>query len=66
MPNDSEAEKAIEELNGATVLGRTIVVNRSEPRPQNDRRTGGNRNFSRDNNRGGGGGYRGGNNRGGY
>lgn len=70
MPNDDEAQKAIDELNGATVQGRTIVVNKSEPRPEGDRRSGGgNRNFSRDNNRGGGGGYRGGNgggNRGGY
>lgn len=66
MPNDDEAQKAIDELNGATVLGRTIVVNKSEPRPEGDRRRpGGNRNFGRDNNRGGGG-YRGGNNRGGY
>lgn len=65
MPNDEEAQKAIDELNGATVQGRTIVVNKSEPRPEGDRR-GGNRSFNRDNNRGGGGGYRGGNDRGRY
>jgi len=58
MPNDSEAQKAIDELNGAVVAGRTIVVNKSEPKPEGERRS-----FS--NNRGGDsrGGY--GNNRGG-
>ncbi|QYJ69331.1 RNA recognition motif domain-containing protein [Flavobacterium litorale] len=64
MPNDEEAQKAIDELNGATVEGRTIVVNKSEPKPQGERK-GGNRNFGRDNNRGGGG-YRGGNNHSSY
>jgi RNA recognition motif-containing protein len=57
MPNDEEALKAIEELNGATVEGRTIVVNKSEPKPEGERRS-----FS--NNRSGGG-YGGGNSRGG-
>ncbi len=47
MPNDDEAKKAIEELNGAEVEGRTIVVNESRPKPQGDRR-------SYNNNRGGG------------
>jgi RNA recognition motif-containing protein len=56
MPNDDEALKAIEELNGATVEGRTIVVNKSEPKPEGERR-------SYNNNRGGD--SRGGN-RGGY
>ena len=59
MPNDEEAQKAIEELNGATVQGRAIVVNKSEPKPEGERR-------SFNNNRGGGdsrGGY--GNSRGG-
>lgn len=57
MPNDEEAEKAIEELNGYSLKGRPIVVNKSEPRPQQDRRSfgGGNR-----------GGYNQGGNRGGY
>jgi RNA recognition motif-containing protein len=55
MANDSEAEKAIEELNGATVEGRTIVVNKSEPKPEGERR-------SFNNNRPSGGG----NSRGGY
>ncbi len=61
MPNDEEAEKAIEELNGFSIKGRPIVVNKSEPRPQQERRSfGGNRGgFNRD------GGDRGGFNRGG-
>jgi len=59
MPNDEEAQKAIDELNGATVQGRAIVVNKSEPKPEGERR-------SFNNNRSGGGGYGGGgNNRGG-
>lgn len=60
MPNDAEAQKAIDELNGAVVSGRTIVVNKSEPKPEGERR-------SFNNNRGGnnrGGGF-GNNNRGG-
>ncbi|GAA4031869.1 MAG: RNA-binding protein [Flavobacterium sp.] len=57
MENDAEAQKAIDELNGATVSGRTIVVNKSEPKPEGERR-------SFNNNRGG---YNGGgNSRGGY
>ena len=56
MPNDEEAQKAIDELNGATVEGRTIVVNKSEPKPEGERR-------SFNNNRSGGsGGYNGGGN----
>ncbi len=39
MPNDGEAQKAIDELNGATVEGRTIVVNKSEPKPEGERRS---------------------------
>ncbi len=56
MSNDDEALKAIEELNGATVEGRTIVVNKSEPKPEGERK-------SFNNNRSGGGGYDKGNNR---
>ena len=59
MPNDEEAQKAIDELNGATVQGRAIVVNKSEPKPEGERRS---FNSSRG---GGGGGYGGGNSRGG-
>ncbi|MCW4468635.1 RNA-binding protein [Flavobacterium sp. MFBS3-15] len=71
MPNEDEAQKAIDELNGATVSGRAIVVNKSEPRPEGERRsfnnnrTGGG-GFNRDNNRGGGGGYNRGGSGGGY
>lgn len=57
MSNDDEAQKAIDELNGATVSGRTIVVNKSEPRPEGERRSFNNNRsggFNRDNNRGGG------------
>ncbi|MBY0488080.1 RNA-binding protein [Flavobacterium sp. SUN052] len=55
MENDEEAEKAITELNGASVDGRTIVVNKSEPKPEGERKS-----FS--NNRPSGGGYNGGGN----
>ena len=53
MPNDEEGQKAIDELNGATVQGRAIVVNKSEPKPEGEKR-------SFNNNRSGGGGYGGG------
>lgn len=49
MTNDDEAKKAIEELNGAEVEGRSIVVNESIEKKKDSR----------------GGGFRGGNNRGG-
>lgn len=61
MPNDDQALKAIEELNGSEVDGRTIVVNKAEERKEGERRGGGN--FRGGNNRGGG--NRGGYNRGG-
>ncbi|WP_294822280.1 RNA-binding protein [uncultured Flavobacterium sp.] len=71
MPNEEEGQKAIDELNGATVSGRAIVVNKSEPRPEGERRSfnnnrSGGGGFNRDNNRGGGGFNRGGGDRGGY
>jgi RNA recognition motif-containing protein len=53
MPNDEEAQKAIDELNGATVQGRAIVVNKSEPKPEGERRS-----FNGGGNRGGGSGGR--------
>lgn len=66
MSNDEEAEKAIEELNGATVSGRTIVVNKSEPKPEGERRSfNNNRSGGGYGNNRGGGNYGGGNNRGG-
>lgn len=65
MTEEDAAKKAIEELNGAEVEGREIVVNvaqeRSDSRP---RRTGGGGGYRGGN--GGGGGYRGGNSGGGY
>ncbi|RZJ36374.1 MAG: RNA-binding protein [Flavobacterium sp.] len=64
MPNDEEAQKAINELNGATVQGRAIVVNKSEPKPEGERRSF-NNNRGGDNRGGGYGGGRGGDNRGG-
>jgi len=72
MPDEEEGQKAIDELNGATVQGRAIVVNKSEPRPGGERKSfGGNSRpggggFNRDSRPGGGGGSdRGGYNRGG-
>lgn len=66
MPNDDEALKAIEELNGASVEGRTIVVNKSEPKPEGERRSfNNNRSGGGYGNNRGGGNYGGGNNRGG-
>ena len=55
MPNDSEAQKAIDELNGKDFEGRKIVVNESRPREANN-------SYSRDNRppRRDGGGYNGG------
>lgn len=63
MPDDEQAKKAIEELNGAELAGRSIVVNKSEER-KDDRRS-----FGGGNSGGGGynkGGYGGGNSGGGY
>jgi RNA recognition motif-containing protein len=55
MDNDAEALAAINELNGADLDGRSIVVKKSEPRSQDSRGGGGG------GNRFGGGGGRGGN-----
>ena len=65
MASDEEAEKAIAELNGKDVQGRTITVSVAKPRTDRPR-TGGY--GSRGGNGGGGGGYgaRGGNGGGGY
>ncbi|CAC9973846.1 MULTISPECIES: RNA-binding protein [Flavobacterium] len=66
MPNDAEAQKAIDELNGATVQGRSIVVNKSEPKPEGERRSFNNNSRGGDSRGGyGGGNSRGGNDRGG-
>ncbi|KOS07479.1 RNA-binding protein [Flavobacterium akiainvivens] len=66
MSDDEAGEAAINELNGSLLGGRNIVVNKSEPRPQQERRSFSNNRgggFNRDNNRGG---YGGGGDRGGY
>lgn len=42
MPDDASAQKAIQELDGATVDGRAIKVNVARPKEKNDR----NRSFS--------------------
>ncbi|GJM35213.1 MAG: hypothetical protein DHS20C18_42140 [Saprospiraceae bacterium] len=52
MPNDDEAQKAIDELNDSELDGRTIVVKKAEPRE--NRGGGGGGGFNRG---GGGGGY---------
>ena len=57
MPNDEEAKKAMADLSGSEMDGRSIVVNVAEERKE---RTGGGGYKG-----GGGGGYRGGGNRGG-
>jgi len=73
MPDDAQAQKAIDELNGSSVEGRSIVVNKSEDKRDDSRRS----NFGGGNSGGGyggggsrggngGGGYGGGNSRGGY
>jgi RNA recognition motif-containing protein len=41
MPNDEQALKAINELNGAEVEGRTIVVNKADEKKEGERRPGG-------------------------
>lgn len=62
MPNDDDAQKAIDELNGASVQGRTIVVNKSEPKPEGERRSfNNNRSGGYGNNNRGGGDFGGGN-----
>jgi RNA recognition motif-containing protein len=51
MPDNDEAQKAIDAINGSDFQGRPLRVNESQPRPRsNDRRGGGGG--------GGGGGYR--------
>ena len=60
MPDDEKAKKAIEELNGAEIDGRAIVVNKAEERKEGERRggfSGGNRGGGGYNKGGGSGGY---------
>lgn len=70
MPNAEEAKKAIEELNGAEIEGRAMVVNESVEKKDGPRRTGGGGGFkgnhgykggSGGSGSGSGGGFRGGN-----
>lgn len=53
MPDDEQAKKAIEELNGAEIAGRPVVVNKAEEKRDNNNRRGGGGGFG-DGNRGGG------------
>jgi len=43
MPNDAEAREAINDLNGADFLERTLVVNEARPRTGDDRKRSPNR-----------------------
>jgi RNA recognition motif-containing protein len=61
MSDDEQAQKAINELNGAEVSGRAIVVNKAEDKKDNNR--GG---FNKGGSRGGGGGFNRGGGGGGY
>jgi RNA recognition motif-containing protein len=64
MPNDDEARKAIETLNGIEFMERNLIVNESQPRPEGERPP--RKSFGGGNRGGGyGGGNRGGGNRGG-
>jgi cold-inducible RNA-binding protein len=48
MSTEEDAQKAIQMLNNTTMDGRTIVVNEARPRTESsDRRSGGDRNYSR-------------------
>jgi len=69
MPDDSEAEEAIQALNESDMNGRNIKVNQARPKEERPRTGGGDRGGYRSggNDRNGGGdrgGYRGGNDRG--
>ena len=57
MPDDAAAQKAIAELNDASVEGRTIKVMEAKPKEDRPARSGGGGGGFRDNNSGGGGGY---------
>ncbi len=68
MPNDEEAQKAIDGLNSTEIGGRAIVVNKSEEKKDSDRKRsfgGGGRSGGYES-RGGSGGSGGGYNKGGY
>lgn len=65
MPDEEEGQKAIAALNGAEVMGRTIVVNKAEPKKEGDARGGSRGGGFGGGNRSGGGGFGGGNRGGG-
>ena len=68
MPDDTEAQNALSSLYDSEVLGRKIIVNEAQPKPQNGGGGGGfkKRSFGGGGSSGGGGGYKkGGFNRGG-
>jgi len=44
MPNDAEAQKALQNLNGADLGKRQISVTEARPKPENDRYSNNNRN----------------------
>jgi len=70
MTDDEQAQKAIEELNGAQVSGRTIVVNKAEEKRDNNRggfnRGGSGGGFNKGGSGSGGGFNKGGYNKGGF
>ena len=57
MPDDVAAQKAISQLNGADIGGRTAVVNQAEERKERDNSGGGGGGYNRGGGSGGGGGY---------
>ena len=63
MPDSSEANAAIESLNGTELLGRELRIREATPRPERPRQGGGGGGYQGG---GGGGGFRGGGGGGGY
>ncbi|SDG20946.1 RNA recognition motif domain-containing protein [Chitinophaga filiformis] len=43
MPNDAEAEKAIQEMNGASIDGKAVTANKARPREEKPARSYNNR-----------------------
>lgn len=58
MPDEDDAQKAIDSLNGSDVKGRSIVVNQAMERKERRSGSGGGGNFRGGDRRGGGGGPR--------
>ncbi|WP_343672395.1 RNA-binding protein [Chitinophaga sp.] len=40
MPNDAEAEKAIQEMNGSSINGKAITANKARPKEERPARSG--------------------------